>query len=63
MTVRVDTFDALISGSTSRAIPLVRSLSTAVLNRVAKWWQQRSTLVMSDEWLQELRASTHRDQL
>jgi hypothetical protein len=55
MTVRVDTLDALISGSSSRAIPFVRSLSTALLDRLACWRQQRSALVMSDEWLQEYR--------
>jgi hypothetical protein len=60
MTVRVDTLDALISGSSSRAIPFIRSLS-AFLERVASWRQQRSTLVMSDEWLQEYRWS-NRDQ-
>jgi hypothetical protein len=57
MTVRVETLDALISSSTGRTVPLLRSLSTAVLDRVATWWRQRSVLVMSDEWLQELRAS------
>jgi hypothetical protein len=61
MTVRVDTLDALISGSSSRAIPFVRSLSAALLDRLASWRQQRSTLVMSDEWLQEYRWS-NRDQ-
>jgi hypothetical protein len=62
MTVRVETLDALISSSTGRTVPLLRTLSTSVLDRVAAWWQQRGTLVMSDEWLQELRAS-HRDEL
>jgi hypothetical protein len=62
MTVRVETLDALISSSTGRTVPLLRSLSTSVLDRVAAWWQRRSALVMSDEWLQELRAS-HRDEL
>jgi hypothetical protein len=56
MTVRVDTLGALITGSSGRAIPLIRSLSTAVLDRLSAWWQPRSTLVMSDEWLQEYRA-------
>jgi len=55
MTVRVDTLDALISGSPSRAIPFIRSVSAAVLDRLGAWRQQRSTLVMSDEWLQEHR--------
>jgi hypothetical protein len=55
MTVRVDTLDALVSGSSSRAIPFVRSLSAALLDRLASWRQRRSALVMSDEWLQEYR--------
>jgi hypothetical protein len=63
MTVRVETLDALISSSTGRTVPLLRSLlSMAVFDRVAAWWQQRGALVMSDEWLQELRTS-HRDEL
>jgi hypothetical protein len=57
MTVRVDTLDALITGSSSRAIPFIRALSTALLDRIADWRQQRSALVMSDEWLQEYRWS------
>jgi hypothetical protein len=61
MTVRVATLDALITGSSSRAIPWLRSLSTALLDRLAAWRQQRSALVMSDEWLQEFRWSD-RDQ-
>jgi hypothetical protein len=61
MTVRVDTLDALITGSSSRAIPFIRSLSSALLDRLAQWRQQRSALVMSDEWLQEFRWSD-RDQ-
>jgi hypothetical protein len=61
MTVRVDTLDALVSGSSSRAIPFVRSLSAALLDRLASWRQQRSALVMSNEWLQEYRWSD-RDQ-
>jgi hypothetical protein len=61
MTVRVDTLDALISGSSSRAIPFLRTLSAALLDRLTSWRQQRSTLVMSDEWLQEYRWS-NRDQ-
>jgi len=60
MTVRVDSLDALISGSSSRAIPFVRSLS-AVLDRLASWRHRRSALVMSDQWLQEYRWSD-RDQ-
>jgi hypothetical protein len=61
MTVRVDTLDALISGSSSRAIPFLRSLSAAVIGGLVKWRQQRSVLVMSDDWLQEHRWSS-RDQ-
>jgi hypothetical protein len=60
MTVRVDTLDALISGSSSRTISFFRSFS-AVLDRLASWRQRRSTLVMSDQWLQEYRWSD-RDQ-
>ena len=55
MTVRVDTLDALITGPASRTTPLFRSLSTAVVDRLAAWWKQRSTLTVSDEWLQEYR--------
>jgi hypothetical protein len=61
MTVRVDTLDALISRPSSRAVPLIRSLSTAILDRLAAWQRQRSALVMSSEWLQEYRWS-NRDQ-
>ena len=61
MTARVDTLDALISGSSSRAIPFLRTLPAAILDRLNSWRQQRSTLVMSDEWLQEYRWS-NRDQ-
>jgi hypothetical protein len=61
MTVRVDTLDALISGSSSRAIPFIRSLAAGLLDRLASWRLHRTTLVMSDEWLQEYRAS-ERDQ-
>jgi hypothetical protein len=57
MTVRVETLDALITGSSSRAIPFFRSFSTALLDRIAVWRRQRSALVMSDEWLQEYRSS------
>ena len=61
MSARVDTLDALISGSSSRAIPFLRSLAAALLARLDSWRQRRSTLVMSDEWLQEYRWS-NRDQ-
>jgi hypothetical protein len=61
MTVRVDTLDALISGSSGRVVPFLRSISAAILGRLAFWRQQRSSLVMSDEWLQEFR-SANRDQ-
>ena len=61
MTARVDTLDALISGSSSRTIPFLRPLPAALLGRLTSWRQQRSTLVMSDEWLQEYRWS-NRDQ-
>jgi hypothetical protein len=61
MTVRVDTLDALTSGSSSRVIPFLRSLSSTVLDRLAAWRQQRTTLVMSQEWLAEHRRAS-RDQ-
>jgi hypothetical protein len=61
MTVRVDTLDALTSGSSSRVIPFLRSLSSIVLDRLAAWRQQRTTLVMSQEWLAEHRRAS-RDQ-
>jgi hypothetical protein len=60
MTVRVDTLDALISGSSSRTLPFLRSFA-AVLDRLISWRRRRETLVMSDEWLQEYRWS-ERDQ-
>jgi hypothetical protein len=63
MTVRVDTLDALI-GSSSRLVPLLRTLSEAISEhlrnaseRIRKWWQRPSALVMSDEWLHEFRWS------
>jgi hypothetical protein len=55
MTVRVQTLDALISDSSSRTIPFIRSLSASILERLTGWRRQRSALVMSDEWLQEFR--------
>jgi hypothetical protein len=58
MTVRVDTLDAILTGSPSRVAPVLRSLSTAVLKRLSDWWEQRSALVMSDEWMQEYRWSS-----
>jgi hypothetical protein len=61
MTVRVDSIDALIAGSSGRAVPFVRTLSTAILDRLASWRLRRTTLVMSDQWLQEYRWS-ERDQ-
>ena len=61
MTVRVDTLDAILTGSPSRVIPALRTLSSAALERVAEWWQQRSALVMSDEWMQEYRWSRRDD--
>ena len=57
MTVRVDTLEAILTGSSSRVLPTLRSLSAAASERLATWWQQRSTLVMSDEWLSEYRWS------
>ena len=57
MTVRVDTLEAILTGPSSRVLPTLRSLSSAVSERLATWWQRRSTLVMSDEWLNEYRWS------
>jgi hypothetical protein len=59
MTVRVDTLEAILTSPPSRTVPVLRSLSTAVLERVAAWWHQRSEMVMSEEWLQEHRWSDH----
>ena len=56
MTVRVDTLEAILTGSPSRLLPALRSLSAAS-ERLATWWQRRSTLAMSDEWLNEYRWS------
>jgi hypothetical protein len=56
MTVRVDTLDALV-GSPSRLVPVLRTLSEAAMKRVMDWWEHRSALVMSDEWMQEFRRS------
>jgi hypothetical protein len=61
MTVRVDTLDALIAGSSSRGILFIRSLSTVVLSRLAPWRRRRPALVMSADWLHEYRAA-NRDQ-
>jgi hypothetical protein len=59
MTVRVDTLDAILTGSSpSRVVPVLRSLATAALKRLSDWWQERSALVMSDEWMQEYRWSS-----
>ena len=55
MTVRVDTLDAILTGSPSRVLPTVRSLSASVRLRLSTWWKERSALVMSDEWMQEYR--------
>ena len=50
-----------MSGSSSRVVPLLRALSSTVLDRLAEWRKQRETLVMSQEWLAEHRWSS-RDQ-
>jgi hypothetical protein len=57
MTVRVDMLEAILTTPPSRTVPVLRSLSTAVLERLDAWWQQRSEMVMSDEWLQQHRWS------
>ena len=58
MTVRVGTFDTIFTGSPSRILPLFRMLSTAVMGRLSAWWQERTALVMSDEWMHEYRWSS-----
>jgi len=61
MTVRVETLDARV-GSQSWLAPALVRLSAATTNRLFEWWQRRSsTLVMSDEWMQELRCRRDRD--
>jgi hypothetical protein len=55
MTVRIDTLDAILTGSPSRVLPTLRSLSTRVRTRLSNWWKERSALVMSDEWMHEYR--------
>jgi hypothetical protein len=58
MTVRVGTFDTILTGSPSRILPVFRMLSAAVMGRLSAWWQERSALVMSDEWMHEYRWSS-----
>jgi hypothetical protein len=58
MTVRVDTLDAILTGSPSRVVPILRQLSSGVITRLSAWWQERSALVMSDEWMHEYRWSS-----
>jgi hypothetical protein len=55
MIVRVDTFDAILTGSPSRVLPTVRTLSARVRTRLSTWWKERSALVMSAEWMHEYR--------
>jgi hypothetical protein len=58
MTVRVDTLDTILTGSPSRVLPLLRTLSAKALDRLTTWWEERSVMVMSDEWMQEYRWSS-----
>ena len=58
MTVRVDTLDAILTGSPSRVLPLLRTLSAKALDRLTEWWEERSVMVMSDEWMHEYRWSS-----
>ena len=58
MTVRVDTLDAILTGSPSRVLPILRTLSAGAVERLSAWWQERSALVMSDEWIHEYRWSS-----
>ena len=57
MTVRVDTLDAILTGSSSRVVPALRRLSDAAALRLTEWWRQRSAMVMSNEWMHEYRLS------
>jgi hypothetical protein len=57
MTLRVDTLDAILTGSSSRALPALRRLTEAASIRLMEWWHQRSAMVMSDEWMHEYRLS------
>ena len=59
MTARVETA-APLAGSSSRVLPVLRALSIAAAAWLARWREDRSALVMSDEWLQEFRASRER---
>jgi hypothetical protein len=57
MTVRVATFDALV-GSSNRLVPnTLRTLSAVILDRFTSWWQNRTALVMSDDWMSDFRCS------
>jgi len=57
MTVRVDTFETPV-GSQSWFVPTLRSLSSTAVTRLLDWWLRRSSpMVMSDEWMHELRAT------
>ena len=58
MTVRVDTLDAILTGSPSRLLPALRTISASILGHLTAWWQERSTMVMSDEWMAEYRWSS-----
>ncbi len=57
MTVRVETFDALV-GTSNRLLPTLRTLSTAATAMLTSWWRRRSAQVMSDEWMNEYRWSS-----
>jgi hypothetical protein len=60
MTVRVETLNARIAPQ-SWLLPALVLLSLSVTSRLFHWWQRRSsTLVMSDEWMHELRCSRDR---
>ena len=60
MTVRVETFETPI-GSQSWLVPTLRTLSSTAVAMLSQWWQQRSAmLVMSDEWMHELRNNSRR---
>jgi hypothetical protein len=62
MTVRVDTLDALLAaGSPSRVAPTIRLMTAAATDRLLNWWQQRSALSMSSDWMHEYKVSRRDD--
>jgi len=61
MTVRLETLDARV-GSQGWLTPALFRISSTATGRLLEWWQRRSsTLVMSEEWLNEFRCSRDRE--